>query len=102
MARKFLNLANIPVSSIKGSSDGRVPNSVSFSSEWEVAVTRFFLLISFTVSIQLVFPASGKDTAMVVRLRLQLVSIQLIFPASGKDSCLRPETGAATLWFPFN
>ena len=62
-------------------------HSISFPSEWE---SRKFCPRPDSlhdVSIQLVFPASGKVGNNVEQKRTSdFVSIQLVFPASGKDS----------------
>ena len=42
-----------------------------------------------SVSIQLVFPASGKELVPYFKEAIAQVSIQLVFPASGKDDMIQ-------------
>ncbi len=63
-------------------------HSISFPSEWE-SQSEQLVQVNSLVSIQLVFPASGKARSQSSHLSIakgsrRHVSIQLVFPASGK------------------
>ena len=61
-------------------------HSISFPSEWESSLVTVDNSNFDIVSIQLVFPASGKGKLIeALRWGDWGVSIQLVFPASGKD-----------------